>query len=107
MCSGASKRLVQIIFPTAFVCKCHINHNLNSVYRAHREQDHQISLGEFDQAYIFTAIVQVRNGVSALICISCCLSVCDETYMLFVYCREAAVQLVFMPVLKRHIKTLI
>lgn len=51
--------------------------------------------------------MQVRNGVSALICISCCLSVCEETSVLSVYCRKPALQLVIMPVLKKLINIFI
>lgn len=87
--SGTSKCLIQTIFPIAFAYKCHSRHNLDCIYRAHGEQDHQNCLREFDWAYIFAAFVQVRNGVSALICISYCLSVCKETSVLCYVLQEA------------------
>lgn len=110
--SSISKCLIQIVFLIAFTKIFYNHHHLGCIYRAYGDQDHQLCLGEFDQGNLTAlqfllhscklGIAQVRN--SALICISCCLSVCEEASMLSVYCRKPALQLVIMSVLKKHIK---
>lgn len=84
------------LFPTSFAQKCHSHHQSDFIYRALEGQDNGICLN-----LPFCCICENWNCLSFDLLY--CLSVCEKTSVLSVYCRKHALQLLIVSMVKKHI----